>query len=57
MEIKDKIIKTKWIFNATLSFKLILKYKNIIKMILNLMVFVLEIILKKNKGWGIYNKS
>ena len=45
-------------FNAAtnLMLPLILKYKHIIKMNLNLMVFIQEIIYPK-KGWGIYNKS
>ena len=44
---KDKIMKTKWIFNL----QLILKYRNIIRMNLDLMVFILEIICLE-KGMG-----
>ena len=51
-EKKDKIMKTKWIFNAASFFKLILKYESIIRMYPDLMVFTLEMIYK-NKGWGI----
>ena len=46
---KDKIMKTKWIFDL----QLILKYRNIIRMNLDLdlMVFILEIICLE-KGMG-----
>ena len=52
---KDKIMKTKWIFNAVLSFNY-LEIQNIIKMNLDLMVFIQEISLQKIKDEA-YNKS
>ena len=33
-----------------------LKYKSIIRMNLDLTMFILEIICLKNKGWGLCNK-
>ena len=41
---------------GTLGASLIVKYKNIIKMNQDLMMFILQIIYQK-KGWGICNKA
>ena len=44
-------------FKCCLILLLILKYKNIIRMNLDLTVFILEIICLKKKSWGLCNKS